>query len=106
MCPAEQSFFQVLCLCAGLLMICHRVSAAEPAKNLLAELEAGLSGTVQLSDLLEYAYLTSPAVTASKKSWEAFIETYRVEKSLPDPQISATFFPRPIETRLVPRTGT
>lgn len=103
-CARQSSlFFQVLCLCAGLLMICHRVSAAEPAKNLLAELEAGLSGTVQLSDLLEYAYLTSPAVTASKKSWEAFIETYRVEKSLPDPQISATFFPRPIETRLGPQ---
>ncbi len=59
---------QVLCLCAGLLMICQNsVSAAEPADPPLAELEAGLSGTVQLPDLLNYAYLTSPAISASKK---------------------------------------
>jgi outer membrane protein TolC len=95
---------QVLCLCAGLLMICQNsVSAAEPADPPLAELEAGLSGTVQLPDLLNYAYLTSPAISASKKSWEAFIETFRVEKSLPDPQVAATYFPRPIETRLGPQ---
>lgn len=95
---------QVLCLCAGLLMICQNsVSAAEPADPPLAELEAGLSGTVQLPDLLNYAYLASPAISASKKSWEAFIETFRVEKSLPDPQVAATYFPRPIETRLGPQ---
>ncbi|MEX1300361.1 MAG: TolC family protein [Desulfotignum sp.] len=93
--------FQVSCLCAGLLMICQsRVLAAEPAEESLIQLESGLSETVQLPDLLEYAYLTSPAITASKKSWEAFIENYRIEKSLPDPQVSATYFPRPIETRL------
>jgi len=95
---------QVGCLCAGLVMICQNSTlAAEPAEQLPAALEAGLSGTVQLPDLLEYAYLTSPAITASKKSWEAFIETYRVEKSLPDPQLAATYFPRPIETRLGPQ---
>jgi outer membrane protein TolC len=100
----KSCFIQVFCLCAGLLMICQSsVFAAEPAKQTLAELEAGLSGTVRLPDLLEYAYLTSPAITASKKSWEAFIENFRVEKSWPDPQLATTYFPRPIETRLGPQ---
>ena len=95
---------KVSCLCAGLLMICQNsVLAQETAEKSPAKLESGLMDTLQLSDLLEYAYLTSPAITASKKSWEAFIETYRVEKSLPDPQVSATYFPRPIETRLGPQ---
>jgi outer membrane protein TolC len=97
-----KSFFsQALCLCAGILMICQSIALAqETAEKSPAQLESGLADTVQLPDLLEYAYLTSPAITASKKSWEAFIETYRVEKSLPDPQVAATYFPRPIETRL------
>jgi outer membrane protein TolC len=47
--------------------------------------------------------LSSPAITASKKSWQAFIENYRVGKSYPDPQLAATYFPRPIETRLGPQ---
>lgn len=85
-------------------MFCQNsISAAESAEQPIAQLEAELSGTVQLPDLLEYAYLTSPAITASKKSWESFIETYRIEKSLPDPQLVATYFPRPIETRLGPQ---
>lgn len=100
----KSCFIHVLCLWAGLLMFCQdSVSAAESAEQSIAQLEAELSGTVQLPDLLEYAYLTSPAITASKKSWESFIETYRIEKSLPDPQLAATYFPRPIETRLGPQ---
>ena len=96
--------FQVSFLCASVLMICQNsVLARETAEKSPAQLESGLMDTVHLPDLLEYAYRTSPAITASKKSWEAFIETYRVEKSLPDPQVSATYFPRPIETRLGPQ---
>lgn len=95
---------KVSCLCAGLLMIGQKsVLAQGTAEKSPAQLESGLLDTVHLPDLLEYAYLTSPAITASKKSWEAFIETYRVEKSLPDPQLAATYFPRPIETRLGPQ---
>ncbi len=100
----KSCFIYVLGLWAGGLMFCQNsVFAAESADPPPAQLEAELSGTVQLPDLLAYAYLTSPAITASKKSWEAFIETYRIEKSLPDPQLAATYFPRPIETRLGPQ---
>lgn len=96
--------FQLSCLCAGLLVsVQNSALAAAPPDPTLVALETALSGTVQLADLLEYAYRTSPAITASTKSWEAFIETYRVEKSLPDPQLAATYFPRPIETRLGPQ---
>jgi len=89
-------------LCFGLLVFCQNNVLAGEQKD-LTKLESSLSTTIKLSDLLTYAYLSSPAITASKKSWEAFIENYRVGKSYPDPQLAATYFPRPIETRLGPQ---
>ncbi|MCF8093452.1 MAG: TolC family protein, partial [Desulfotignum sp.] len=93
-----RSFF----LCFGILVFCQNNVRAAEQKD-LTELESRLSTTIRLSDLLNYAYLSSPAITASKKSWQAFIENYRVGKSYPDPQLAATYFPRPIETRLGPQ---
>jgi outer membrane protein, heavy metal efflux system len=68
-----------------------------------AELEARLQYTLELSDLLEYAFASNPAISASQKSWQIFIENYRIGTSYPDPRVSGTFFPRPIETRLGPQ---
>jgi outer membrane protein TolC len=76
-------------------------SAEEPMP--LSEIEEMLSEDLSLSDLLEYAYLSNPSITASKESWQAFIENYRIGKSYPDPQLMTTFFPEPIETRLGPQ---
>jgi cobalt-zinc-cadmium efflux system outer membrane protein len=69
----------------------------------LPALETRLSTTLVLSDLLTYAYLSNPSITSSKKSWQVFIENYRIGKSYPDPQLMTTFFPNPIETRLGPQ---
>lgn len=69
----------------------------------LSKIETRLSTAVRLSDLLSYAYLSNPTITASKESWKIFIEDYRIGKSYPDPQMMATFFSSPIETRLGPQ---
>ncbi len=93
-----RSFF----LCFGIFVFCQNNALAGEQKD-LTNLESNLSTTIRLSDLLNYAYLSSPAITASKKSWQIFIENYRIGKSYPDPQLAATYFPRPIETRLGPQ---
>jgi outer membrane protein TolC len=62
-----------------------------------------LSGDITLSNLLNYAYRSNPSITATRASWQAFIENYRVGTSYPDPQLMTTFFPAPIETRLGPQ---
>jgi outer membrane protein TolC len=97
-------FVLSILLCMGIVLICQNPArASDTAEKKQAELAAGLSTTVRLPALLNYAYLSSPAITASTKTWQAFIENYRVGKSYPDPQLSATYFPRPIETRLGPQ---
>lgn len=98
----KQIFIPSVFLCVGILMFWPQNARAKDLQN-LTELESRLSTTLRLPDLLNYAYLTSPTITASKKSWESFIENYRIGKSYPDPQLAATYFPRPIETRLGPQ---
>ncbi|MDY0220482.1 MAG: hypothetical protein RBR67_05050 [Desulfobacterium sp.] len=82
----------------------ERSYAADPDD--LSKIKTRLSTAVRLSDLLNYAYQSNPTITASKESWKIFIESYRIEKTYPDPQLITTFFPSPIETRLGPRIGT
>jgi len=78
------------------------LSFADDVKS-LEDIENRLSKKLVLSDLLEYAYLSNPSITSSKESWKMFIENYRIGKSYPDPQLVATYFPSPIETRLGPQ---
>jgi len=89
--------------CWGVVILPGHVLAEE--KGTVPEMAAGLSlsGDLKLKDLLTYAYRSNPTITASKASWEAFIENYRIGKSYPDPQLMTTVFPRPIETRLGPQ---
>ena len=77
-------------------------SFADDAKS-MADIENRFSKELILSDLLRYAYLSNPSITSSKESWKMFIENYRIGKSYPDPQVVATYFPSPIETRLGPQ---
>jgi len=87
--------------CCGLASVPGSSFAAESARA--HEIEARLAGALQLKDLLAYAYESNPSITASRESWNAFIENYRVGKSYPDPQLMTTFFPKPLETRLGPQ---
>lgn len=73
------------------------------SRTKLLQLEQRISKKLDLSNLLEYAYVSTPSIKASKESWKIVIENYRIEKSYPDPQFMITYFPSPIETRLGPQ---
>jgi cobalt-zinc-cadmium efflux system outer membrane protein len=89
-------------LCFGVLAFSPDTSFASEKAG-LPEIEDRLSESLDLSDLLHYAYLSNPSITASRESWQIFIENYRMGKSYPDPQLMTTYFPKPIETRLGPQ---
>ena len=89
-------------LCFGIVSFSQDIAFAADREG-LPGIEARLSRKIALSDLLGYAYLSNPAITASKASWQIFIENYRIGKSYPDPTLVTTFFPNPIETRLGPQ---
>jgi outer membrane protein TolC len=69
----------------------------------LEQLEKKLTEGASLSDLITYAYKVNPSVEAAREGWKGAIERYRVVSAYPDPQLMATYFPEPIETRLGPQ---
>jgi outer membrane protein, heavy metal efflux system len=81
-------------------------SSAEDTKkeiNRVENIESRLLKKVFLSDLLNYALLTNPSIILSKESWKMAIESFKIGKSHPNPQLMTTYFPAPIETRLGPQ---
>lgn len=86
----------------GLVFLPVQALAVEDGPS-LPEIEARLADTLELRDILTYAYGSNPSIAASRASWNAFIENYRIGKSYPDPQLMTTYFPKPIETRLGPQ---
>jgi outer membrane protein, heavy metal efflux system len=78
--------------------LCH---GDEPST--VAAIENRFSPSLSLPDLLEFAYVNNPSISASRESWQIFIENYRIGKSYPDPQLMTAFYPSPIETRLGPQ---
>ncbi len=56
-----------------------------------------------IADLIAYGYDNNAGIAAKRHSWRAEIERYRLETGYPDPQVLATYFPEPIETRLGPQ---
>ena len=68
-----------------------------------AQLDAHLTQTVRVADLVSYAYRENPSILSAKEAWKATVEKYRLAAGYPDPQFTATYFPEPIETRLGPQ---
>ena len=68
-----------------------------------AQLDTRLTQTVTVADLVTYAYRKNPSILSAKEAWKATVERYRLAGGYPDPQLSATYFPEPIETRLGPQ---
>jgi len=58
---------------------------------------------VSIRDLVLYAYENNPSIIEARESWNATIERFRMEKGYPDPKLTVTYFPEPIETRLGPQ---
>lgn len=66
-------------------------------------LERKIAESPTLGDLVSYSYLNNPSIEAARQGWRAVAEKHREASSYPDPQLTATYFPRPIETRLGPQ---
>ena len=80
-------------------------AASLAEQNMLrnAQMDTRLTQTVTVADLVTYAYLNNPSILSAKEAWKATVEKYRLKTGYPDPQLSMTYFPAPIETRLGPQ---
>ena len=61
-----------------------------------AQLDARLTQTVTIADLVGYAYRENPSILSAKEAWKATVEKYRLAAGYPDPQFTVTYFPEPI----------
>jgi len=67
------------------------------------QLEKRVVAGPSLSELLEFAQRTNPTIQAARAAWMAGLERSQTATGLPDPQLMATYFTTPIETRLGPQ---
>lgn len=58
-----------------------------------------------LYSLIKTAYENNPGIAAARSEWRAAVERIPQAQSLPDPMLSFTYFPSPIETRLGANRG-
>lgn len=99
------SCLQVLVVCAGL------AAFRDPGHGEPQSTEFPLHGVLQhriedgatIQDLVTYAYKENPEIAGARAAWRAKVESYRVVTGLPDPQLKATYFPEPLQTRLGPQ---
>ncbi len=63
-------------------------------------LEQRLKTGPRLSDLMAYAYETSPMIEASRAVWKESLERYRVDTAYPDPEILLTYWPKSMANNL------
>ncbi len=66
------------------------------------EAESELQTEITIPELVERAYADNSEIVAAREAWKAAVKKHGVSTALPDPQISVTYFPEPIETRLGP----
>ena len=68
-----------------------------------ADADSALAREISIPKLVSYAYDNNPGILAATEAWKAEVERHGVATALPDPQLSFTYFPDPIETRLGPQ---
>ena len=92
-------------LFASLVVPCGSGHAGTPSPALLSteELQRRFAHRVTIQDMIAYAYSQNPDIAADRAAWRAKVESYRVVTGLPDPQLTATYFPEPLQTRLGPQ---
>ncbi len=56
-----------------------------------------------VGSLIKYAYKYNPSVQEARENWRMAVEQYKIVTGYPDPELMATYFPAPIETRLGPQ---
>ncbi len=70
------------------------------------DLNFRLTQTVSVADLIAYAKLKNPSIREVREEWRGVIEEYRLMTGYPDPELSVTYYPSPLETRLGPQDWT
>ncbi len=95
-------FFLILLVVFAAARPAFPASVKETAAS-VTELGRKISRSAALEDLIRFAYARNPSIQVARESWRATIEGHRVATGYPDPQLSATYFPQPIETRLGPQ---
>ncbi|MFW6373628.1 MAG: TolC family protein [Thermodesulfobacteriota bacterium] len=78
-------------------------SAETAAHSAQGALEERLAEQPAIPELVIYAYEHNPSIQAAREGWRATVEQYRVATGYPDPQLMATYYPDPIETRFGPQ---
>ena len=102
--PAEAaaSWLPFVTICAVLVVLGGTGRAQPPPTTMPPSeaLERQITHAATLPDMIAYAYNENPDIAAAREAWRAKMESYRVVTGLPDPQLTATYFPEPVETRL------
>ena len=95
------SYRPFLAVCSALLLLWGTGHAQTLPST--EELERRLSHAATMQDMIAYAYNENPDIAAVREAWRAKVESYRVVTGLPDPHLTATYFPEPLQTRLGPQ---
>ena len=95
----------VIALFASLVVPCSPGHAGPPSPALpsAGELQHRFAHSFSIQDMIAYAYSRNPDIAADRAAWRAKLEGYRIVTGLPDPQLTATYFPEPLQTRLGPQ---
>ncbi len=75
------------------IIIFHSIPALSDEDS-MDRLEQRLKSGAGLSDLMAYAYETSPMIRAGRAAWRESLERYRVDTAYPDPEILLTYWPQ------------
>ena len=81
------------------IVIFHSVPAFSDEKP-MDMLEQRLKAGPGLSELITYAYETSPMIKASRAAWRESLERYRVDTAYPDPEMLMTYWPQSLANDL------
>ena len=94
-------------LLAAIFLSAFEIAAAAGADSPLdvdlEKLESKIETRPSIPELVVYAYEHNPSIQAARDGWRATVEQYRVTTGYPDPQLIATYYPDPIETRFGPQ---
>jgi outer membrane protein, heavy metal efflux system len=95
--------FMFLIISNSLLLKVVAFQTEDSSQVQQAEIELKLAKEITISELVLYAYDHNPEILAAKQAWKSASEKYRVVTGYPNPEISVTYFPKPIETRVGPQ---
>ena len=94
-CPIPK-FLKTVILAALILYSAPAFSGEKSMDMLEQRLKEGPG----LSDLMAYAYETSPMIQAGRAAWQESLERYRVDTAYPDPEVLLTYWPQSLANDL------